>query len=149
MGHETAFLGLVLSLGFIELTGFFPGGVIVPSYLVLFAAQPARIGGTLCAALVAFAAYRLVSRRLILFGRRRLVLMILFGGVVSVVVTRMAPVLVPASVEFRVIGWVIPGLIANQFERQGVLITVAALTTVTVAAHAVGQITSWLLTVLR
>jgi poly-gamma-glutamate biosynthesis protein PgsC/CapC len=149
MGHETAFLGLVLSLGFIELTGLFPGGVIVPSYLVLFAGEPARIGGTLGAALVAFAAYRLVSRRLILFGRRRLVLMILFGGVVSFALTRMAPFLVPASAEFRVIGWVIPGLIANQFERQGVLITVAALATVTAAAYAGGQLSSWLLAVLR
>jgi poly-gamma-glutamate biosynthesis protein PgsC/CapC len=149
MGHETAFLGLVLSLGFTELTGLVPGGIIVPSYLVLFATEPQRIVGTLCAAGAALVVYRLASRRLIVFGRRRLVLMILLGGGVTVALARVAPFLIPASVEFRVIGWVIPGLIANQFERQGVVITIAALTTVTAAAHALGQLATWLLMTLH
>jgi hypothetical protein len=50
------------------------------------------------------------------------------------------PVLFPASVEFRVIGWVVPGLIANNFERQGVIITTASMVTVTVITYLMGQI---------
>jgi hypothetical protein len=43
-----------------------------------------------------------------------------------------------------VIGWVVPGLIANHFERQGVLITTAGLVTVTVVIHSLARLTPWL-----
>ena len=52
MGYEIAFIGLLVSLLFTAITGFYPGGIIVPSYLVLFMNQPARIAGTLIAALL-------------------------------------------------------------------------------------------------
>jgi poly-gamma-glutamate biosynthesis protein PgsC/CapC len=138
MGFEVPFIGLLISLAFTALTGLYPGGIIVPSYLVLFIRQPERIVGTLIAALLAMAVYRLSSGWLILFGRRRFVFLILAGGVVAFVGHRLLPILFPASLEFRVIGWVIPGLIANHFERQGVLVTTAALVTVTVLTAIVG-----------
>ncbi len=144
MGNEMTFLGLLVSLGFIELTGVFPGGIIVPSYLVLFASQPARIGGTLLAALLAFLCYRIACQWLILFGRRRLVFLMLVGGLCTLAVSRLAPSVFPAPLELRVIGWVVPGLIANHFERQGVLITTAALVTVTVVIHSLARLTPWL-----
>lgn len=50
-----------------------PGGIIVPSYLVLFIQEPTRIAGTLIAAFLTMAVYRLSCRWLILFGRRRFV----------------------------------------------------------------------------
>ena len=52
MGFELPFIGLLISLIFTGITGLFPGGIIVPSYLVLFYNQPARIAGTLIAALL-------------------------------------------------------------------------------------------------
>lgn len=139
MGLELAFIGLIVSLAFIALTGITPGGIIVPSYLALFGDQPLRIAGTLIAAVLAFAAYRAASRFLILFGRRRLVFLILLGGLWTWVGARFIPNWIPASMEFRVIGWVVPGLIANQFEKQGVWITSAALITVTVLIHFIGR----------
>jgi poly-gamma-glutamate biosynthesis protein PgsC/CapC len=138
MGFELPFISLLLSLIFTGITGLFPGGIIVPSYLVLFMNQPARIAGTLLAALLALLSYRLASRYLILFGKRRFVFMILLGGLWAVLWSRFIPSFFPASLEFRVIGWVIPGLIANNFERQGVTATAAALATVTVAAYLLG-----------
>ena len=36
MSYELTFLGLLLSLLYVGLTGLYPGGIIVPSYLVLF-----------------------------------------------------------------------------------------------------------------
>ena len=35
--------------------------------------------------------------------------------------------------------WVVPGLIANNFERQGVLVTTASIVTVTVAVYFLAQ----------
>ena len=84
--------------------------------------------------------YLLVSRRLILFGRRRFVFLILVGGVWSVLWRMLFPTLFPLSLEFTVIGWVIPGLIANHFERQGVLVTLGSLLTATVAIGWLGRI---------
>jgi hypothetical protein len=43
-------------------------------------------------------------------------------------------------VEYRVIGWVIPGLISHHMERQGAVVTMAALVTATVALGFVGRV---------
>jgi gamma-polyglutamate biosynthesis protein CapC len=138
MGYETSFLGLLVSLLFIGLTGIYPGGIIVPSYLVLFINQPARIVGTLVAAWLTVLCFKLASQYLIIFGRRRFVFMILVGGTWTFIWLQILPIIFPTSLEFRVIGWVIPGLIANNFERQGVLITIASLVTVTVVVYFLG-----------
>ncbi len=137
-GFEVSFIGLLISLAFIALTGIYPGGIIVPSYLVLFMQEPARIAGTLIAALLTMAVYRLSCRWLILFGRRRFVFLILVGGLWALTWRELFPAIFPLSLEFRVIGWVIPGLIANHLERQGVLVTTAALVAVTVMTAWVG-----------
>jgi poly-gamma-glutamate biosynthesis protein PgsC/CapC len=140
MGYELVFLGLLLSLVFVGITGFYPGGIIVPSYLVLFMEQPQRIAGTLLAACLTFVCYKFASRYLILFGKRRFVFMVLVGAVWTFLWIQVFPSIFPFSLEFRVIGWVIPGLIANHFERQGFIITTASLITVTVAVYFLGQI---------
>ncbi len=105
--------------------------------MVLFIQEPARIAGTLIAAFLTMAVYRLSCRWLILFGRRRFVFLILVGGMLAFLWRQFVPTIFPVSLEFRVIGWVIPGLIASHLERQGIAVTTAALVTVTV-------LTGWL-----
>ncbi|MDP2956113.1 MAG: poly-gamma-glutamate biosynthesis protein PgsC/CapC [Longimicrobiales bacterium] len=140
MGIELPFLGVLLSLAFVWLTGVFPGGIIVPSYLVLFLREPERIAGTLLAAFLSMGAYRLASRWLILFGRRRWAFLVLAGGLWATAGGGLLPFIFPASVEYRVIGWVIPGLIAHHMERQGAVVTTAALVTATVALGFLGRL---------
>jgi poly-gamma-glutamate biosynthesis protein PgsC/CapC len=140
MGLELPFIGLLVSLAFIACTGVYPGGIIVPSYLVLFLGEPERIVGTLIAAFLTMAAYRLSCRWLILFGRRRFVFLILAGGVWAMLWSQFFPFVFPISGEFRIVGWVIPGLIANHMERQGVVVTTASLATVTVAVGLLGRL---------
>ena len=140
MGFEIPFIGLLVSLAFIWLTGVYPGGIIVPSYLALFVHEPERIAGTLIAAFLTMGVYRLSCRWLILFGRRRFVFLILLGGLWAFLWQLVFPALFPFSLEFRVIGWVIPGLIANHLERQGVVVTTASLVTVTVAVAWMGRL---------
>lgn len=140
MGYELTFLGLMLSLIYVGVTGIYPGGMIVPGYLVLFMDQPARIAGSLIVAILTLLCFRLASQYLIIFGRRKFVFMVLVGGIWTLLWLRMLPVLFPLSLEFRVIGWVIPGLIANNFERQGVIVTTASLVTVTVATYLMGRL---------
>jgi poly-gamma-glutamate biosynthesis protein PgsC/CapC len=127
MTLEAAFIGLVVAALFTELTGIYPGGIIVPAYIALFADQPLRMAGTLAVALLAWLTYRLIARHFIVFGRRRFLLLILLGGAWAVIGYRLVPLAWPASLELRAIGWVIPGLIANSFERQGALKTFLAM----------------------
>jgi poly-gamma-glutamate biosynthesis protein PgsC/CapC len=144
MGYELPFIGLLVSLVFTGITGFYPGGIIVPSYLVLFMDQPARIAGTLIAAFMALVSYKLASHYLILFGRWRFVFIVLIGGIWALLWRELFPSIFPLSLEFRVIGWVIPGLIASHLERQGVVVTTASLVTVTVAIFFLGRILNML-----
>jgi len=139
MGYEIAFVGLLLSLVFTGLTGIYPGGIIVPSYLVLFLNEPERILGTLVAAVMTVIVYKLASRYLILFGRRRFVFLVLIGGFWALFWLTTLPSWFPQSLEFRVIGWVIPGLIANHFDRQGIWVTLASMATVTIALHVLSR----------
>lgn len=127
MTIESAFIGLVIATLFTELTGLYPGGIIVPGYLALFVNQPLRLAGTLVVALLAWVVYRAISRFFVLFGRRRFLVLILLGGAWALLGYRIVPLAWPASLELRAIGWLIPGLIANTFERQGFLPTVAAM----------------------
>ena len=140
MGFELPFIGLLVSLAFVGLTGVYPGGIIVPSYLVLFLSDPERIIGTLLAAFLTMVTYRLSCRWLILFGRRRFVFLILVGGLWVILWSQFFPFIFPISMEFQVIGWMIPGLIANHMERQGVVETTASLVTVTLAIGFVGRL---------
>lgn len=143
MGLELPFVGLLVSLAFIALTGIYPGGIIVPSYLVLFLPEPGRLAGTLAAALLTWGVYLAASRWVILFGRRRFVFLILAGGIWALLGQTLLPSLFPVSLEFSVIGWVIPGLIANHFQRQGVAVTLGSLVVVTVFIGWMGRI--WML----
>lgn len=138
MEYELIFVALLASLIFAGVTGIYPGGIIVPSYLILFMNQPSRLLGTLVASLVTFACYKLISRFVIIFGRRMFVFMVLVGAVWTYCWLQYFPLVYPSVLEFRVIGWVVPGLIANNFQRQGVLSTTAGMVTVTVAVFLVG-----------
>jgi poly-gamma-glutamate biosynthesis protein PgsC/CapC len=142
MNYEILFIGLVIALLFISLTGYYPGGIIVPGYLILFIDQPLRLVGTIIAALVALGLFKIISEFTILFGKRRFAFIILCGGIISFLLSILLPQIFPGTIEFRVIGLVIPGLIANHFERQGVLQTVSSMVIVITALFFTGEIFS-------
>ena len=135
MVFETLLIGLLLALAYAEATRISPGGLIVPGYLALYLDQPLRVAATLAVAGLSILAYRLLSRRLILFGRRRFVLIILFGAVLGQALFFIHPRLFGDPLELRVIGWVIPGLLASNLERQRAVPTLASLITVSVLTY--------------
>src|SRR5262245_28986237 len=126
-------LGLVISLVFSETLGLAAGGMVVPGYLSLMVHDPLRIAGTVACALLTLAMLKLLSRYMLIYGRRRLVLSVLIGfafGALSrdLFVLRFQG----APIDLRTIGDVIPGLIANWMERQGVVQTLCVMTTTAV-----------------
>ncbi|HUT07422.1 MAG TPA: poly-gamma-glutamate biosynthesis protein PgsC [Candidatus Latescibacteria bacterium] len=139
---ETLLIGLVLALLWAEITDLSPGGLIVPGYFALYLDRPLQAAATLAVALLTLAIYRFFSRHLILFGRRRFVLMVLVGAVLSQAWLLVLPRLFAAPVELRVIGWVIPGILASCLSRQKALPTLASLATVAILTFAVVRLVS-------
>lgn len=144
MVFETLFIGVALALIWVEVTDVYPGGIIVPAYFAMSLDRPLSLAVTLAAALAALGVFRLLSRHMILFGKRRFVLLLLLGAILSQIVLLLAPRLVPSAVDVRVIGWVVPGLLANNLEKQRIVPTLASLLAVAAAVYVVVRILAWL-----
>jgi poly-gamma-glutamate biosynthesis protein PgsC/CapC len=140
MPFETVFVGVVVALLYAELTGILPGGIIVPAFLALSLDRPARALATVGIACLCVLVFRRASRYFILFGRRRFVVMVLLGGLGAQALWLAAPQLFPLATPLRALGLVIPGLMANNLERQEFLPTIASLTTVTVVTYFLGNL---------
>lgn len=118
-------LGLVVSLVFSETLGLAAGGMVVPGYIALMIHQPLRIIGTIIVALLTFFVVRVLSNYMFIYGRRRTVLIILVGFLLGAASREFFVITPPGlTLEFQAIGYIIPGLIANWMERQGVVQTI-------------------------
>jgi poly-gamma-glutamate biosynthesis protein PgsC/CapC len=129
---EALFIGLVAGFLFYEATGISPGGVVAPGYIALFVNQPSKIGMTLLIAFGVWGILEFASARLILYGRRKLLLSLLLGFCIKLGIEQWIQPLPSVHVDLHSIGYVIPGLIANEFSRQKVLSTLSGLAIVSV-----------------
>lgn len=120
------FIGILVSLFVTETTGFSPGGVVAAGYLALFALQPVWLAGTIGVALVTWAVVRLSSRFLLLYGRRLFAMHLLTGMLLGQAVMLAGRGMTHWDWGISVIGWIVPGLLSRDFDRQGFVPTVAA-----------------------
>lgn len=133
MVEEAIGLGLVISLIFSETLGLAAGGMVVPGYLALMIHEPMRIVGTVTISLLTLATLKLLSRYTLIYGRRRIVVAVLIGFVYGSLSRELLLFkLHDVPLDLRTIGFVIPGLIANWMERQGVIPTTCVMTTTAV-----------------
>lgn len=119
-------IGAVTSLLFTEFLSVSPGGVIVPGMLALYIDSPARLGISFVEASLAYFAVRLLSRSLILFGRRRFASFLLAGFLARFLFESIIPGLFSSVPILAAAGWLIPGLIAADADRQGPPVTIVA-----------------------
>ncbi len=118
-------LGVVVSLVYAERTGVIPAGLVVPGYLALVLDQMLFVGAIFIISFVTFVVVHFgVSRLVILYGRRRFVAMLGVGIVLKLAFDALYPAMPFEVYEFRGIGVIVPGLIANSIARQGVPHTV-------------------------
>jgi len=126
-------LGLVISLIFSETLGLAAGGMVVPGYLALMIHQPFRILGTVLTGLATLGVIKILSRYMLIYGRRRIVIALLIGFVVGALSRDYLVIQTDdSSIDLRSIGYVIPGLMANWMDRQGVVPTACVMTTTAV-----------------
>ena len=147
-------IGLVLTLLVTEAFGIAAGGLVVPGYMALKLMQPVNFLLTIFVALATFAIIRVLSSFMVIYGRRMVALTILTayvlgallelligGGIAFQLGPENAGLLQgdsstdalnqqltsPVFVELGVVGYIIPGLIALWFNRQGIWQTLSAL----------------------
>ena len=143
MTFETLLIGILMAVLYVQVFDIYPGGIIVPAYISLYLDQPLRVLTTILIALLSLLTYRILSRFLILFGRRRFVTMILVGVVWAQLWFLLLPHLFSSSIELRAIGWLIPGLLANNLEKQKFFLTLASLLTVSIITFFLVRVILW------
>jgi len=119
-------IGMVLSLFLTETLGVTAGGIIVPGYIAMNLENPERLVITFGVSILTFLIIKLLSKFIMVYGKRRLVLALLIGFLLGYL-SRSENMITAGlgTTEFMVIGNIIPGLIANWMDRQGALRTIS------------------------
>lgn len=133
-------IGLVISLIFSELFGLAAGGMVVPGFIAINMGRPFDVLLTLVAAGITYLIVHALGSFIIIYGRRRTVLMILMGYLIRILMDFIPfeslsenEFLAAGDANFEVVGFILPGLIAIWMDRQGWLETLCALTAASVA----------------
>jgi poly-gamma-glutamate biosynthesis protein PgsC/CapC len=121
-------LGVILSMIFQEVIGVSAGGIVVPGYVALQMHEPLRLLGTFLVSFITFGIIKGLSKVMFIYGRRRLVLSILIGFVLGYF-SRQATFydMFGVDLQMQAVGFIIPGLIANWMDKQGVVKTLLCL----------------------
>lgn len=143
MAYETLLVGLVVALLYVELMDIYPGGIIVPGYVALYLDKPLMVLATVFVAFLSLYTYRVLSRFFILFGKRRFVMLVLLGAIWAQIWILLFPQFFPASFELRAIGWLIPGLLANNLEKQKYVPTIASMLIVSITTYFLVRVLAW------
>ena len=117
-------MGIILSLVLSEALGVTAGGIIVPGYISLFLDQPVQVVSTFLVAILVWLVIKGLSKVMFLYGKRRIVLALILGFLFGYL-SRTIYVDTESIKSVAVIGNIIPGLIANWMDRQGVVRTVS------------------------
>ena len=126
MFHEIVLVGVAVSLLFSELTGLSPAGLVVPGYIALSLQTPQRVLYTLLIAMLAWGAARLLERWMILYGRRRFAVLILLSFLINELILWVGVL----PYDPGMIGVLVPGIIANEVDKQGLLKSLLSLAVV-------------------
>ncbi|MDR1827871.1 MAG: poly-gamma-glutamate biosynthesis protein PgsC [Methylobacteriaceae bacterium] len=125
----TQAIALSLLIGFagFELTGLVAGGLVTPGYFALYFDQPMLIVQSLCVAVATMAGVRACSAVTLLYGRRRFILTVLLGFALQWSSISLFWGAALAETRIDALGFIIPGLLAHEMERQGIGKTVVLL----------------------
>ncbi|KAB3535252.1 poly-gamma-glutamate biosynthesis protein PgsC [Alkaliphilus pronyensis] len=117
-------LGLVFSLLFTEITGVSPAGLIVPGYLTLLIRQPQAIFATFFISILTYLiVYFGVSKVTILYGKRKFTAVITVAIVLQFILHAILPDYYIEIAGLTAVGIIVPGLLANTIQRQGLTVT--------------------------
>ena len=117
-------LGIFLSLILSESLGVTAGGIIVPGYIALYLHEPIQVVVTFLVAILVWVIIQGRGNVMFLYGKRRIVLALILGFFFGYI-SRNFIYLSEDIGSVAVIGNIIPGLIANWMDRQGIIRTLS------------------------
>lgn len=144
MVNEIIILGIILSIIFYELTEISPGGLIVPAYTAFYLDTPQRVVITVLAGIVTYLVVKFISNHTIIYGRRKFALCIMISFMVRVLLKYFNIYIVNEYELYilggSIIGVIIPGIMAQEMDRHGVVKTVSSLMILSIFIKALVEI---------
>lgn len=139
-------IAIALVFGFIlfELTGLTAGGLIAPGYFALTFDQPWLIGLCLCTALATMLLVRVLAFFAVLYGRRRFMVCVLLAFALQWTFLSLVMDTEMGQGSLEVVGYIIPGLIASEMDRQGPALTLLALLVLSGLVFLMLKVPAWL-----
>ena len=117
-------IGMVLSLMATESLGVTAGGLIVPGYIALNLDDPIKLMLTFGVSILTYCIIKFLGIFILIYGKRRLVFTLLLGFLLGSMTYYFSDNAY-WNEDFVVIGNIIPGLIANWMDRQGIIRTMS------------------------
>ena len=126
--HETICLaiGILLGMLYYHKTGWACGGIITPGVIAIYIGDPDKVLVSIAAGLVTFIVLKILVRYSGIYGRQRL------AAAMLIALALRYPLVSVWGETSLWLGWVVPGLIGADMQRQGVVITLAAVIAVSV-----------------
>lgn len=112
-------LGILLGMLFFQRTGLSCGGIISPGLIAMEMDNPLGLAASLAAALLTWGLLAWAVRIWGPFGRQRVAAAMVLALAIKMLVSAFYPI------QSLWLGWVIPGLLGADFQRQGFMPTVA------------------------
>lgn len=119
-------LSVLLSFLVTEFTGLFTGGLVSAGYLAFYFTSPLRILATFLSAVIITLIVRLLRRFMIIYGRRRFMICVMLSLFFVWASEQLGFFYANFDVDLRIVGYIIPGLIASDMERQGIIRTLGS-----------------------
>ena len=127
---ETLYLavGILLGMVYYKRTGWACGGIITPGVVALYIGDPLKLAVAGAAGLATWLLLEVLVRFTGVYGRQRL------ASALLIALALRYP-LVPVWGETSLwLGWVVPGLMGADMQRQGATMTLAAIVSISIAA---------------
>lgn len=127
--HETICLaiGILLGMLYYHKTGWACGGIITPGVIAIYIGDPDMVLVSVAAGIVTWLALGVLVRFTGLYGRQRL------AAAMLIALALRYPLVSVWGATSLWLGWVIPGLLGADMQRQGVAMTLSAVVSVSVA----------------
>jgi poly-gamma-glutamate biosynthesis protein PgsC/CapC len=138
--HETVCLalGMLLGMFYYHKTGWACGGIITPGVIAMYIGDPAKVGVSIAAGLLTWVILDVLVRFFNLYGRQRL------AAAMLIALALRYPLVSVLGETSLWLGWVVPGLVGADIQRQGLLTTLTAVVSVSIATvMGVGLLQWW------
>ena len=112
-------IGMIIGLLFSESLGVMGGGIIVPGYFALHLQDLNSVFITFFIAILTYFFIILLSKYLLVYGRRRVILSLLVAFLIGLFFRE--------YIHLQYIGFIIPGLVASWMDKQGISRTISAI----------------------